>query len=343
MEFLENDLAVIELILDEEEEQQKKKRKWIHEVWGKKEKKYKYLVAVSNKHVYFMFPYISDTGAMPPESCIMAQGFNIGAAIMVIGLYIRYRQIDNDIKTKNIKLAPMWNNVGMVFGCLGSFGLSLVGNFQETSCLPIHLVGAFLALGVGTLYISVQTWISFFYINARDRKVARLMFYVRLVLNVVMFPLAISVAVFALLAVKHYKGPSTGKASATLNDEAFDEDLTVDADSDSETASDQTDNSSENSTSFSNIAINDFIVVQLKSEKGRKIRFIGKVISIEPCRCQFLRASKKIPNGFIYPDTTDEGDIEADEFIGTLEPPEILRRGTLVFPPKQLKKFLLCN
>ncbi|KAF5277380.1 hypothetical protein FQA39_LY06193 [Lamprigera yunnana] len=129
---------------------------------------------------------------------------------------------------------------------------------------------------------------------------------------------------------------STGKASAILNDEAFDEDLTVDADSDSSTASDQTDNSSENSTSFSNIAINDFIVVELKSEKGRKIRFIGKVISIEPCRCRFLRSSKKIPNGFIYPDTTDEGDIEADEFIGTLEPPEILKRGTLVFPPKQL-------
>ncbi|KAF5272543.1 hypothetical protein FQA39_LY07867 [Lamprigera yunnana] len=124
------------------------------------------------------------------------------------------------------------------------------------------------------------------------------------------------------------EGPSTGKASATLNDEAFDEDLTVDADSDSSTASDQTDNSSENSTSFSNIAINDFIVVELKSEKGRVIRFIGKVISIEPCRCQFLRVSKKIPNGFTYPDTTDEGDIEADEFIGTLEPPEILRRTT---------------
>ncbi|KAF5277630.1 hypothetical protein FQA39_LY06123 [Lamprigera yunnana] len=133
-----------------------------------------------------------------------------------------------------------------------------------------------------------------------------------------------------------HSGPSTGKAPATLNDEAFDEDLTVDADSDSSTASDQTDNSSENSTSFSDIAINDFIVVELKSEKERKIRFIGKVISIEPCRCRFLQASKKIPNGFIYPDATDEGDIEADEFIGTLEPLEILRRGTLVFPPKQV-------
>lgn len=38
MEFSENDLAVIALILDEEEEKQlKKKRKWVHEAWKKRE------------------------------------------------------------------------------------------------------------------------------------------------------------------------------------------------------------------------------------------------------------------------------------------------------------------
>jgi hypothetical protein len=34
---------------------------------------------VFNEHVWPAFPYISDTGALPPESCIFGQALNIGA------------------------------------------------------------------------------------------------------------------------------------------------------------------------------------------------------------------------------------------------------------------------
>jgi len=36
--------------------------------------------------------YISDTGALPPESCIFSQFLNIGALLFGINFYIRYKQ-----------------------------------------------------------------------------------------------------------------------------------------------------------------------------------------------------------------------------------------------------------
>ncbi len=38
-------------------------------------------------------PYISDTGTYPPESCIFAQFLNMGALLIGIDVYIRYKQV----------------------------------------------------------------------------------------------------------------------------------------------------------------------------------------------------------------------------------------------------------
>lgn len=41
---------------------------------------YRYLVAVfGSQNVYWLFPFISDTGTEPPESCIFGQMLNLGA------------------------------------------------------------------------------------------------------------------------------------------------------------------------------------------------------------------------------------------------------------------------
>ncbi|KAF5304398.1 hypothetical protein FQR65_LT18874 [Abscondita terminalis] len=40
-----------------------------------------YIIAVQKKHVYYLFPYISDTAAVSPESNIFGQCLNIGAAM----------------------------------------------------------------------------------------------------------------------------------------------------------------------------------------------------------------------------------------------------------------------
>ena len=46
-------------------------------------------------HTEMNLPYISDTGAYPPESCIFAQFLNLGALLIGVDVYIRYKQVFN--------------------------------------------------------------------------------------------------------------------------------------------------------------------------------------------------------------------------------------------------------
>ncbi|XP_052697001.1 DNA damage-regulated autophagy modulator protein 2-like [Crassostrea angulata] len=56
-----------------------------------------YIIAVANKHVEPGFPYISDTGTLPPESCVFGQLLNIGAVVgkLLIDLYIVIYQVQS--------------------------------------------------------------------------------------------------------------------------------------------------------------------------------------------------------------------------------------------------------
>ncbi|KAF5304397.1 hypothetical protein FQR65_LT18873 [Abscondita terminalis] len=153
-----------------------------------------------------MFPYISDTGAMSPESNIFGQCLNIGAAMMFIVLYVRYRQIDYDIRTKNIILNPIWNKIGIILGFTASLGVSLVGNFSELSVLSVHMLGAFIAFLGGNFYFIVQTWISNVYFNSRCVKISKIVYYARLFIACLLIPLFISGSVFGSLSLERFHG-----------------------------------------------------------------------------------------------------------------------------------------
>ncbi|KAL4224879.1 hypothetical protein ACF0H5_015575 [Mactra antiquata] len=121
-----------------------------------------YSIAVANDHVEPGFPYISDTGTKSPESCVFGQLLNIGAVIAGIIVYVRYRHIHTHFVTMHgrngiIKL----NQAAFVCGMMTNLGVSLVGNFQETNIISVHLFGAFLAFGIGFVYMILQTIISY--------------------------------------------------------------------------------------------------------------------------------------------------------------------------------------
>jgi hypothetical protein len=54
-----------------------------------------YTIAVSLGHAEAGWPYISDTGTKPPESCIFGQLFTIGVALLCLTFYIRFQQIND--------------------------------------------------------------------------------------------------------------------------------------------------------------------------------------------------------------------------------------------------------
>ncbi|XP_070553064.1 DNA damage-regulated autophagy modulator protein 1-like [Ptychodera flava] len=116
-----------------------------------------YVIAVIKGDVFAVFPYISDTGTKPPESCIFGQFLNLSAFLAFATMYVRYKQVAEfyaqDVVNKILKL----NKTAFVIGSFSCLGLSIVANFQETSVIVVHGVGATMVFGLGVLYAFLQT------------------------------------------------------------------------------------------------------------------------------------------------------------------------------------------
>lgn len=121
-----------------------------------------YLIAVKLGHVEADFPYISDTGTHSPESCIFGQLLNITSFLIAITVYVRFKQIHiyygYHLSGETI---PLLNRVSLCLGLVASLGLSIVANFQETNIIVVHLIGALLCFGPGTVYIWLQVGLSY--------------------------------------------------------------------------------------------------------------------------------------------------------------------------------------
>jgi hypothetical protein len=97
-----------------------------------------------------------------PLKCIVCvSGYDYSHIInhvsVCLFIYVRYCEVvqffdDYSISPRVIRL----NKIGLWFGLLSSFGLSLVANFQETNVIYVHFAGALLCFGVGTIYFWVQ-------------------------------------------------------------------------------------------------------------------------------------------------------------------------------------------
>ncbi|XP_046879098.1 DNA damage-regulated autophagy modulator protein 1 isoform X2 [Hypomesus transpacificus] len=86
-----------------------------------------YVIALFKRDIDVIFPYISDTGANPPESCI----FGLMTAITSFT------------------------------GMLSCLGMSCVATFQETTVTAVHDAGALLFFVCGVVYTILQSVISY--------------------------------------------------------------------------------------------------------------------------------------------------------------------------------------
>ncbi|XP_045882262.1 DNA damage-regulated autophagy modulator protein 2 isoform X1 [Meles meles] len=120
---------------------------------------FSYITAITLHHVDPALPYISDTGTVAPEKCLFGAMLNIAAVLCIATIYVRYKQVHalNPEESRIIKL----NKAGLVLGLLSCFGLSVVANFQKTAFFIVHVCGAVLTFGMGSLYMFVQTILSY--------------------------------------------------------------------------------------------------------------------------------------------------------------------------------------
>ena len=119
-----------------------------------------YVISVGNNHVEALFPYISDTGAKPPGSCVFGLLLNIGGMFVFIIMYLRHSQYEKFHARDNRRLHVV-NDVTMFLGFTAALGALIVANFQETNVISVHILGALMTFVVGIIYCWLQNYLSY--------------------------------------------------------------------------------------------------------------------------------------------------------------------------------------
>ncbi|XP_056144666.1 modulator of macroautophagy TMEM150B [Lampris incognitus] len=123
-------------------------------------------IAVSNGSVNLTegFPFISQCGSYTPQSCLFSQICNICSVLGLWIVVIRFQQVRDygDHGKANIS--------SIVLGFISCIGISILGNFQQTVLMQVHLLGAFLTFFVGLAYFWVQLWLTYRAQPCQDRQ-----------------------------------------------------------------------------------------------------------------------------------------------------------------------------
>uniref|UniRef100_H0YT32 DNA damage regulated autophagy modulator 2 n=1 Tax=Taeniopygia guttata TaxID=59729 RepID=H0YT32_TAEGU len=151
-------------------------------VWSAASFVFSYITAIVLHHVDPLVPYISDTGTIPPERCLFGIMLNVSTFLAssqvnkatapqqeshclwlslagMATMYVRYKQVSalSPEKPKILRL----NKLGLMLGWMSCFGLCIIANFQKCILYYIHVLGACLTFGVGSIYMLVQTILSY--------------------------------------------------------------------------------------------------------------------------------------------------------------------------------------
>jgi len=168
-----------------------------------------YSLSVSLGHTELDWPYISDTATRPPESCIFSQFVNLGALLVAITFYIRYKQVSEYFNSyqlsrllKNINFASLWIGWG------GALGLSVVANFQETEVWSVHILGLYLCFGLGLIWIWCCVLTSYYLYPMTTTKS---MLMLRMILAIVNSTAFVLMSVAAEVARYYYHGQDPTK------------------------------------------------------------------------------------------------------------------------------------
>lgn len=161
-----------------------------------------YAISVATLKVSPLFPYISDTGTKPPASCVFGLLLNISAGFGVLCVYLRHRHFEEYMLEHHRH--HVINDVAMLNGILSCFGIMIVASFQWTEALKPHMIGAFMAFILGTVYCWLQSYLSYLTVG---QTTTNLIFIVRLFLSACCTVSFIMTFAFAASTGKYPKDP----------------------------------------------------------------------------------------------------------------------------------------
>ncbi|XP_037316208.1 DNA damage-regulated autophagy modulator protein 1 [Pungitius pungitius] len=119
-----------------------------------------YLIALFRHDVDVIFPYISDTGANPPESCIFGLMTFVSACAGTLTVYARYKLVEK-LGGDSVAVDACLNKTALVLGMSSCLGMCVVATFQETTVTEVHDAGALLFFVPGVSYTALQSVLSY--------------------------------------------------------------------------------------------------------------------------------------------------------------------------------------
>lgn len=119
-----------------------------------------YIIALFRRDVDVVLPYISDTGATPPESCVFGFMSTITAFAAFATMYAEYKFVER-VHERTGAVSPVLNKASFGVGIISCVGMCLVATFQETTVMAVHDLGALLFFIFGVIYTIIQSVISY--------------------------------------------------------------------------------------------------------------------------------------------------------------------------------------
>ncbi|XP_063242370.1 DNA damage-regulated autophagy modulator protein 1-like [Bacillus rossius redtenbacheri] len=165
-----------------------------------------YAWAVSLGHVAAGFPYISDAGSLPPESCFFSLLLHVTALLTASCVYLQYRALGELLADNKCGVSQRLNASAAWLGVAASLGLGVLASFQQSSVPLVHLVGAGVCFAGGTVYFCWQTWFS--YSLRQWRPVSPCLLRLRLCLSLVCLLLMALACATALVSLTQFDGRS---------------------------------------------------------------------------------------------------------------------------------------
>ncbi|CAL8106876.1 unnamed protein product [Calicophoron daubneyi] len=126
-----------------------------------------YSISSVSGNVSVLFPYISETGTLVPESCVFGQLLNLCACLGALCVYVWYlHQMYRIEHNECIRPHHIFARITLAVGMLSALGISIVANFQATSVLSVHLLGAMLAFSGGNVYCILLAYSTRYHLGA---------------------------------------------------------------------------------------------------------------------------------------------------------------------------------
>ncbi|CAM4565568.1 unnamed protein product [Leuciscus chuanchicus] len=119
-----------------------------------------YIIALFRRDVDVVLPYISDTGATPPESCVFGFMSTITSFAAFATMYAEYKFVER-VHERTGAVSPVLNKASFAVGIISCVGMCLVATFQETTVMVVHDLGALLFFIFGVIYTIIQSVISY--------------------------------------------------------------------------------------------------------------------------------------------------------------------------------------